>query len=205
MFLSLLALLVGLWGGLARIGRPVPEPHAGLAPAHGPLMVCGFLGTLIGLERAAGLGRVWTYAAPLLSALGVVALLIGLPAPFLFVAASLGLALVFGYLLRLQGAAFMMIMAAGAGAWLVGNVLWLAGSPMFRMVPWLTGFLVLTIVGERLETQPPRAPFAFRSRRVIERGGSLSRRIGGDGGGPLHRRARCGYGHGGDGAVAAAA
>ena len=150
-FLSLLALLVGLWSGLGRIGWALPEPHAGLALAHGPLMVCGFLGTLIGLERAAALGQVWAYGAPLLSALGVVALLTGLPAPFLFIAASLGLVVIFGYLLRLQGAMFMMITAAGAGVWLVGNVFWLAGAAVFSTVPWLTGFLVLTIVGERLE------------------------------------------------------
>jgi hypothetical protein len=160
-FLSVLALLVGLWGGLARIGWPVPEPRAGLSLAHGPLMVSGFLGTLIGLERATALGRLWAYGAPLLSALGVVALLAGLPATFPFVAASLGLMAIFGYSLRVQGAASLMVMTAGAGIWLVGNVLWLAGAPVFRIVPWLTGFLVLTIVGERLElsrlVRPSRA------------------------------------------------
>jgi hypothetical protein len=57
----------------------------------------------------------------------------------------------FGYVLRLQGAAYMIVMAGGAGAWLAGNVLWLAGAPVFRTVPWLAGFLVLTIVGERME------------------------------------------------------
>ncbi len=129
----------------------MPDLRVGLALAHGPLMVSGFLGTLIGLERAAALGRLWAYGAPFLASLGVVALLAGMPAPILFAAASLGLIVVFGHLLSRQRAAFMMVMAAGAAAWFVGNLLWLAGAPIFKTVPWFTGFLVLTIVGERLE------------------------------------------------------
>ena len=39
----------------------------------------------------------------------------------------------------------------GALAWLVGNGLWLAGWPIYRIVFWWIGFLVLTIAGERLE------------------------------------------------------
>ncbi len=150
-FVGVAALLVGLWGGLVRIGWAVPGLGAGLALAHGPLMVSGFLGTFIGLERATALGQFWTYGVPFLAGLGVVALLAGIPAPPLFAAAGLGLVAVFGELLRRQGAAFMMVMAAGAGAWLVGNLRWLAGAPAFQTVPWFAGFLVLTIVGERLE------------------------------------------------------
>jgi hypothetical protein len=42
-------------------------------------------------------------------------------------------------------------MGVGALAWLVGNSLWLSGWPIFRVVGWWAGFLVLTIAGERLE------------------------------------------------------
>ena len=52
MALGLLALLTVLWGGLVRLGWPWPVPLPTLFMAHGPLMVCGFLGTLIGVERA---------------------------------------------------------------------------------------------------------------------------------------------------------
>ena len=51
---ALLALLVAAWAGLLRIGWLLPTT-GGLAAAHGPLMVSGFLGTLIGLERAVAL------------------------------------------------------------------------------------------------------------------------------------------------------
>lgn len=42
-------------------------------------------------------------------------------------------------------------MALGAGAWFVGNCIWLAGVPVIEMFFWWTAFPVLTIVGERLE------------------------------------------------------
>ena len=65
MFLGLLALLTALWGGLLRLGWALPLLRPTLSVVHGPLMVCGFLGTLIGVERAVALGAFWPYAAPL--------------------------------------------------------------------------------------------------------------------------------------------
>jgi hypothetical protein len=117
-------------------------------------MVGGFLGTVIGLERAVALGRRWTYLGPLLSGLGGLALVAGLPgpaAPVLMLLSSVGLVAVFALLLRRQPALFHAVMALGALAWLVGNALWLAGWPLFRATPWWVAFLVLTIAGERLE------------------------------------------------------
>lgn len=46
------AMLAALWAGLIRIGWPLPFRSSGLPAAHGPLMTMGFLGLLIGLERA---------------------------------------------------------------------------------------------------------------------------------------------------------
>ena len=54
-----------------------------LRVAHGPLMVSGFLCTLIGLERAVALDRRWTYLGPLFTGLGAFLLIMG-------VAGSLG-------------------------------------------------------------------------------------------------------------------
>ena len=62
MALAMGALLTGVWAGLVRLGWQVPLLAAIPPSAHGPLMVSGFLGTLIGLERAVVLGRFWTYA-----------------------------------------------------------------------------------------------------------------------------------------------
>lgn len=64
---------------------------------------------------------------------------------------SLGLVAVFVVIIRRQPALFTVIMGLGALAWLAGNGLWLAGRSIYGVVPWWAGFLVLTIVGERLE------------------------------------------------------
>ena len=154
LFTALLALLVAAWAGLLRIGWLLPTT-GGLAAAHGPLMVSGFLGTLIGLERAvalAALGRRWVYIAPILSALGVVTSLLGLPVgPWLLTAGSFALIAVFGEIIRRQPASFTYTMGFGTVLWAAGNVLWLAGWPIFQVVWWWGGYLVLTIAGERLE------------------------------------------------------
>jgi hypothetical protein len=64
LLLAILALLAGLWAGLIRLPWPLPPLRPALPMAHGPLMVGGFLGTLVSLERAVGLsalgrGRRW--------------------------------------------------------------------------------------------------------------------------------------------------
>ncbi len=159
LFLAVLALLAGLWAGLIRLPWPLPPLRPALPMAHGPLMVSGFLGTLIGLERAVGLsalgpGRRWVYAAPALAGLGGLALLIGmpgLPGPLLITLGSAVLLAAMLSIVRLQPLVHTWVMALGALAWLVGNGLWLWGRSIPEVVLWWAGFLVLTIVGERLE------------------------------------------------------
>lgn len=67
--LALLALLFGLWAGLLRMGWAFPS-FASLALAHGPLMVSGFPGVLIPLERAVALRQRWMFGVPLCSSAG---------------------------------------------------------------------------------------------------------------------------------------
>ena len=151
MALGMLALLGALAGGLARLGWPVPTT-AGLVAFHGPLMVAGFLGTVIGLERAVALGRSWAYVAPLATGLGAVTLAAGgSEGAWLMTLGSAVMVLVFVEIVRSQPALFTAVMATGACSWLAGQVLWVAGWPIHRVVYWWVGFLVLTIVGERLE------------------------------------------------------
>src|SRR6185437_10846045 len=52
---------------------------------------------------------------------------------------------------RIQPSLHNVVLAAGAACWIVAAALWLAGWSVSRLVPWLVGFLVLTIAGERLE------------------------------------------------------
>jgi len=151
---ALIALGAGLWAGLVRIGWNLPAAAKAPLAAHGPLMVVGFVGTVIGLERAVALGRKWAYSAPLLTGLGGIALL-ALPSsiagPLLMTAGSLAFLLVMAALARRQPGPVMLIMGVGAACWLGGNLLWLSGWPVYRVVPWWVAFPVLTIVAERLE------------------------------------------------------
>lgn len=150
-----LALLVGLWAGLVRLGWRWP---AWQPAAHGPLMISGFLGTVISLERAVALSAAtksrWAYGVPLCAGLGGLALLLGWPSLLsrgLFIAASLGLTLVFVSIGRLQLSWPHVVMGLGALLWLIGNGLWWRFYSIPLAVPWWVGFLVLTIAGERLE------------------------------------------------------
>lgn len=152
--LGMIALLTGLWAGLLRLGWELPLLRPSFPVEHGPLMVSGFLGTLICLERAVALGRRWAYAAPLLSGLGGLSLIAGFPdvvAQLLMSAGSLGLVAIFLVIIRLRPALYTVTMELGALSWLVGNLLWLFGWPIYHIVFWWAGFLVLTIAGERQE------------------------------------------------------
>src|SRR5262245_1725406 len=73
------SLLFGLWAGTVRLGWALPAPSESFIVYHGPLMIIGFLGTLIGLERAVALDRGWPYGIPMLSAVSALSVLIGLP------------------------------------------------------------------------------------------------------------------------------
>lgn len=159
MILAALALLAGLWAGLIRLGWQLPPLALQLPAQHGPLMVSGFLGTLISLERAVALSQNQNgvrlyYLSPLLAGLGAVTLFLTLPTAVprgLSTLGALGLVLIFVVIYRLQPTIDHGVMGMGAFMWLVGNGLWLIGKPVFQVVPWWAGFLILTIAGERLE------------------------------------------------------
>ncbi|MCD6726016.1 MAG: hypothetical protein LT070_02130 [Solirubrobacteraceae bacterium] len=168
--LALVALLTGLWAGLLRLGFDIPELRPALASLHGPLLVLGFLGTQIGLERAVALRRRWPYLVPAAAAAGALWLVVGLPADVgkaLLAVGGLGLVAVFVVVHRIQASWHNVVMGLGALAWLVGSVAWLAGAALADVVPWLAAFLVLTIVGERLELSRMRRPPASALRLLL--------------------------------------
>jgi hypothetical protein len=130
-------------------------------------MVCGFLGTVIGLERAVALGSRWPYIGPLAAGAGGLALIAGLPeisGQALIAAASLVLLAASYSVYRRQPALFTAVMALGAASWLAGNLLWTIGLTMAELVPYWAAFLILTIAGERLELSRllPPSPTGIR-------------------------------------------
>ncbi len=154
MLLMAVILTAALWTALIRLGWSLPAVAGASAIEHGALMVSGFLGTLIALERAVALKRRWAYVAPAASALGTILILATLPPVLgrsLIVVAAVGLVAIFIFIYRRHPSADTAAMSIGAVLWLAGNLLWWASQPIAHAVPWWAGFLVLTIAGERLE------------------------------------------------------
>jgi hypothetical protein len=164
----IIALFAALWAALVRVGWKMPALPTPIAGQHGALMISAFLGTLVSLERAVALRKNLAYAAPVFSALGGLALILGLPAEIargLIAAGSLGLVIIFAYIYHLHPTADVVTMALGSIMWLVGNLLWLFGESVYSAVPWWAGFLILTICGERLEIS--RVLFLKQSSRTL--------------------------------------
>jgi hypothetical protein len=174
LFVAVLALIAGMGAGLVRMGWTWPTLRPPLPMAHGPLMVGGFLGTLIGLERAVALRALirpgWpAFLAPLGTALATLAMLLQPQAAggaVLITLGSLGLVVVLWRLYRLQPQLHGAVLVLAGVLWLMGNLLWLTGSSLATVTLWWTAFLVLTVAGERLELsrllQPgPRVRLSF--------------------------------------------
>ena len=166
LILGFIGLIVGTGAGLARFGWTVPAVAAAASALHGPLMICGFFGVVISLERAVAIGRLWAYAAPLSAGLAGLAAVTGATAiaPWLFLAASLVFLTASADVYRRQPAFFTFTLGLGALCWVVGNTLWAFGSPVHGIVGWWLAFLILTIAGERLELSRfmPPSPIAAR-------------------------------------------
>ncbi|MGJ0205067.1 hypothetical protein NHL51_13060 [Leucobacter sp. gxy201] len=149
------ALLSGLGAGLMLLGVAPAFGFERLEVVHGMLLVLGFVATLVSLERATALDRWYGFAAPALLASGAVLLVVA-PVP-LVVGKSLlvaGMAAFTALGIPLWRRQFdhpllTQILATGLG--LVAAVLWLGGAPLVVALPWLIGFLVLTIAAERVE------------------------------------------------------
>lgn len=155
-----LSLLAGMAGGLARVGALawLHDRWAGawLSPSiahHAFLMICTFMGTVIGIERAVAVKLRIAFAAPLASGLAGLSMLSGSTdtAAALGVVAGLAFVAVNVFVVVRQPAAHTALLLTGALAWFVGNLLFAGQVQAGAAVPWWFSFLVLTIAAERLE------------------------------------------------------
>lgn len=117
-------------------------------------MVSGFLGALIVLERVVVLKVPWMYASPLFAALGWITSLL-LPAlslgPILLTLSSAVAIAILVVIVKREPAIHTITMLIGVVTWFAANLSWLLGEPIFRVVYGWQAFLILTIMGERLE------------------------------------------------------
>jgi hypothetical protein len=149
--LILLSLLLAIWGGWIRIGWSLPVSHAGAQ--HGAMMVGSFLATLILLERAVTFQNKWVLLLPVINGLSVIAFVVQLPelAQLFLIAASLGFAVMCGYFIQKYKELYYYVFFAGALCLFTGNVIVWKTHFYPNAVTWWIGFLLLTIVAERLE------------------------------------------------------
>lgn len=165
---AILALLAGLWAGLMRLGWTLPPITPNLVLMHGPLMVTGFLATLIILERAVALKLRWTYLPPIMAGIGGLSTILFQSSkfgPILMTVAGLGGIAILGEITRREPALHTITMLLGMIALFVGNLLWLFGKPIFQIVFIWQAFLILTIIGERLELNRVLRP--SRTQRIL--------------------------------------
>lgn len=117
-------------------------------------MVGGFLGTLISLERAMVMKNKFWLLVPFISGLSIPAMLwLGWPTVgiALLLMASLGLMGIMYLQTVKHPVLYQYIMSIGAASWILGNFVLINTGLVAAAVPWWMGFLLLTIVGERLE------------------------------------------------------
>lgn len=169
-------LIHGLGGGLARLGWG--GVGAGAVGLHGAVMVCGFFGTLIALERAVALRHGLGYVVPLLAGLGGVAAWGGGAASVAFGLWALASAGLVGlYLWAGHTRAWSLhlgVEALGAACWGLGVGAWALNDPEAALRAWMA-FLVFTIAGERRELmQMRRLPQAVRAGFVVVVGLALA-------------------------------
>jgi hypothetical protein len=149
-----MSLMFGMYIGLIRLGWHFPIASASQFALHAPLMVCGFLGTVISLERAVSIGERWAYSSPLAAAASAILLIAGVSpsiSALLAVIASVILCVASIKIFLRQRELFTFALLIAALCWLLGCMLWLYGFALAQVMPWWMGFLIITIVGERLE------------------------------------------------------
>lgn len=173
-FAVVLLLVLGVVGGLQRAGAlPWAAATTPSALAHGALMIGGWLGSVIALERAVALKTAWARLAPALAAGGGLTLAAGLTgaAGALLTAGSVAFVVAHGQLWRRQRALPNAVLGLAALCGLFGNGLWWAradgtGAAADAVVAAWFAFLMLTVAAERLEMtrllrRPPSAQVQF--------------------------------------------
>ncbi len=150
-FLVAACLITGILTGWFRLGFNFPVDKVFLD--HRAIMTGSFLGTVILLERIVAMKRKWLFVFPVINGSSVLFYYLGLQ-EFAFICliiGAAGLTIVF-YLINLKhGDLPHRIMWMGAVAWLIGNIHLYLFASYGHSILWWMAFLLLTIVGERLE------------------------------------------------------
>lgn len=150
-FITMLAMLIGLWTGLNRIGWSIYTLPVIIH--HGAIMVGGFLGSLISLEKIVPLKRSILYSIPLSGGVSIVLFILqkDVVAFATLVTTSAALCLVFLFYLVKHKHFIYLLMLAGSICWLVGNLVLMSQRFYPAAFPWWAAFALFIICAERLE------------------------------------------------------
>lgn len=151
LLLAIVSLITGLATGLNRMGWDLNIVHTSLH--HGAIMVGGFLGTLISLEKIIPLKRKFLYLIPVLSGASILFFFGHMPliSFVLLILASAGLAGVFLHYCLTEKNLIYLLMLGGALCWMIGNVTLASTNFYPTAFPWWLGFILFIITAERLE------------------------------------------------------
>src|SRR5699024_8190025 len=131
-----LAMLASLDAAPRRPGVWAPASTEHLPELHGTVMVYGFIGTVIAIDRAGALAKPVGFLAPGLLGLGAIVLLA--PAPLIvgqigLVAGSLALTVLYIPLFRRNFDDAVLIQALGAALLTGAGLMWLGGAPVANL------------------------------------------------------------------------
>lgn len=145
------SLAVGVFAGLGRMGAT--DVYLTGYLHHGAIMVGGFLGTLIALEKIIPLKNRLLLLIPFTSAASVVMLWTNhfSQGVWLLIISSVGLSAVFLFYLIRHRELHLWLMFVGGISLFAGNSVLLSNTFYPSALPWWIAFLLFTIVSERLE------------------------------------------------------
>lgn len=145
------SLVSGIFTGWFRLGFDLPVARVYLH--HGAMMTGSFLGTVILIERIVALKRKWLFVFPLVNVSSLLFYYLDLSsiAFSCLIVGSLGLFYVFFLINQQHSDLQHQVMWVATGAWFIGNVHLLIFQLYAYSILWWMAFLLLTIVGERLE------------------------------------------------------
>ncbi|NLE98037.1 MAG: hypothetical protein GX596_08625 [Propionibacterium sp.] len=145
-------MLAGLNAALLLVGVWAPVTASHLSNYHGHIMVLGFMGTVIALERAQALRQVWAYLAPATLGAGGIMLAFGqgLLGTLLLAEGALLFIVVYVFLWRRAPLPLVAVQVLSAVMAFAAAALMLV-VPIAELIPVLAAFIVLTIASERAE------------------------------------------------------
>jgi len=152
MLLAFVNLLAGITAGLIRMGWNFS--FGALPVQHGAIMVGGFLGTLILLEKVIPLKRKILFIIPIINALSLVMIIPAfnrLGQAFLLIGALGLLYVLILYFIKQPDDLSIMLMLIGACCLIMGHSMLISRQFYPIAFPWWMGFIFFVIVGERLE------------------------------------------------------